>query len=218
VTRLEEITYETARAALADQESLVSGIRQRTGTLLAAQALVASFFGGAAIESKGFDALTWMAVAVLAAGLVLAVGVLAPWRLEFSFDARDIYWRLNAQAKKEAAEDTLGWLATVGFTYEEMRRKNMEKVLLISRMSAALGVVMIVQTLLWILVLGLLSSWSRSRCPSKRSRCFQPRSPSPSSSTPRSVRRQVRWRRPRTPRSVPGSSGSLSRRRAAVAG
>jgi hypothetical protein len=40
---LEEITYEAGRAALADQESLVSGIRQRTGTLLAAHALVASF-------------------------------------------------------------------------------------------------------------------------------------------------------------------------------
>lgn len=112
VIRFEEITYETTRAGLADQEAL-------------------------------------------AAGLVLAAGVLAPWRLHFSCDARDIYWRLNAQAKKEAAEDTLGWLATVGFTYEEVRCKDMEKVLVISRMSAALGVVMIVQTLLWILVLGL---------------------------------------------------------------
>lgn len=40
---LEEITYEAGRAALADQESIVSGVRQRTGTQLAAHALVASF-------------------------------------------------------------------------------------------------------------------------------------------------------------------------------
>jgi hypothetical protein len=152
---LEEITYETARAALADQEALVSGIRQRTGTLLAAQALVASFFGGPAIESEGFNAVTWTAVATLVAGLVLAAGVLGPWRLTFAVDARNIYWELRAQAEEEAAEDTLGWLAAVGFRYEDLRRRNRRRVLLISRMSAAFGVVMIVQTLLWTLILGL---------------------------------------------------------------
>jgi hypothetical protein len=155
VTRLEEITYETARAALADQESLVSGIRQRTGTLLAAHALVASFFGGPAIERDGFDLLTWAAVATLVAGLVLAAGVLAPWRLQFSFDARDFYWGLSGRAKEEAVKGTLGWLAAVGFEHEDLRRLNRRKVLLISRMSAGLGVVMIAQTLLWITVLGL---------------------------------------------------------------
>lgn len=62
---------------------------------------------------------------------------------------------LRAQGEEEAADGTLGWLVAVGFTYEELRRENMEKVLLISRLSAALGVVTIVQTLLWILVLGL---------------------------------------------------------------
>jgi hypothetical protein len=155
VTRLEEITYDAGRAALADQEVLVNGIRQRTGTLLAAQALVASFFGGPAIESEGFDVLTWSAVAALVVGLVLAAGVLAPWRLQFAIDARVIYRRLSVQAEEEMAEDTLGWLAAVGFHYEDLRRWNRRKVLLISRMSAALGVVMVVQTLLWILILGL---------------------------------------------------------------
>jgi hypothetical protein len=37
---LEEITYDIGRAALADQESLVSGIRSRTGTLVAANRAV----------------------------------------------------------------------------------------------------------------------------------------------------------------------------------
>lgn len=32
---VEEVTYEAGRSALSDQESIVSGIRQRTGTLLA---------------------------------------------------------------------------------------------------------------------------------------------------------------------------------------
>ena|SRR5829696_7682351 len=52
-TRLEEITYEAGREALADQEALVAGIRQRTGTLLAAHALVTSFLGATTIREAG---------------------------------------------------------------------------------------------------------------------------------------------------------------------
>jgi hypothetical protein len=55
---LEEITYEAGRAALADQEALVSGIRQWTGPLLAGQALVASFLGAPAITEQRFDPWT----------------------------------------------------------------------------------------------------------------------------------------------------------------
>jgi hypothetical protein len=59
VRRLEEITYEAGRHALADQEALVSGIRQRTGTLLAAHALVASFLGATTIKAVGLDTWGW---------------------------------------------------------------------------------------------------------------------------------------------------------------
>jgi hypothetical protein len=46
--RLEEIAYDAGRAALSEQETLVAGVRSRTGTLLAAYALVASFLGATA--------------------------------------------------------------------------------------------------------------------------------------------------------------------------
>jgi hypothetical protein len=46
---LEEIVFEAGRDALADQDSVVNGIRQRTGTLLAAHALVASFLGATTV-------------------------------------------------------------------------------------------------------------------------------------------------------------------------
>jgi hypothetical protein len=69
VARLEEITYEAGRHALADQEALASGIRQRTGTLLAAHALVASFLGATVIRAHGLDAFGWIALAALVLGL-----------------------------------------------------------------------------------------------------------------------------------------------------
>lgn len=88
---LEEITYDAGRHALADQEAIVTGIRQRTGTLLAAHALVASFLGSTTIRAHGLDAWGTAALAALVGGLVIAAVLLAPWRLKFAVDARDIH-------------------------------------------------------------------------------------------------------------------------------
>jgi hypothetical protein len=90
VPRLEEITYEAGRQALADQEALVSGIRQRTGTLLAAHALVASFLGAATIRAQGLEPLGWIALAALVLGLCASAVLLAPWQLKFAVDAREL--------------------------------------------------------------------------------------------------------------------------------
>jgi hypothetical protein len=48
VPTLEGIVFQAGRDALADQDSVVTGIRQRTRTLLATHALVASFLGAPA--------------------------------------------------------------------------------------------------------------------------------------------------------------------------
>ncbi len=70
--RLEDIAYDAGRHALADQETLVSGIRQRTGTVLAAHALVASFLGPAPIRAQGLEFLGWIALVALVLGLCIA--------------------------------------------------------------------------------------------------------------------------------------------------
>jgi hypothetical protein len=62
VKALEEITYEAGQSALSDQESIVAGVRQRTGTLLAAHALVASFLGATTVKAQGLHALGWLAL------------------------------------------------------------------------------------------------------------------------------------------------------------
>ncbi len=124
---LEEITYEAGRSALADQESLVGGIRQRTGTLLAALALVASFLGATTVKSQGLHAPSWVALAALVLGLLAAAILLAPWKLKFAVDARELYDELYEQAASEAEADTLGWLAAAGYGYRELREENAEK-------------------------------------------------------------------------------------------
>ena len=146
----EEIVYEAGRDALADQEALVSGVRQRTGTLLAAHALVASFLGATTIREAGFSGWGWIAVGSLVAGLVAAAILLAPWKLKFSVDARRLYGELYEQARKEADAGTLGWLASAGYGYQALREENIGRVRWMSRLSGALGVLMVCQTLAWL--------------------------------------------------------------------
>jgi hypothetical protein len=155
VRTLEEITYEAGRSALADQESLVAGIRQRTGTLLAAHALVASFLGATTVRAQGLHTWGWVALAALVLGLVAAAILLAPWKLKFAIDARELYDELYEQAAREAPADTLGWLAEAGYGYQALRNKNASKVRRMSRLSGALGVLMVVQTLAWLAALAV---------------------------------------------------------------
>jgi hypothetical protein len=155
MARLEEITYEAGRHALADQEALVSGIRQRTGTLLAAHALVASFLGAAVIRDHGLDAFGWIALSALVLGLGAAAVLLAPWDLKFAIDARELYSYLSPQADAEADNDNLGWLVEAGYGYQAIRDENTKTVRLMSRLSGVLGTLMIVQTFAWLAALAV---------------------------------------------------------------
>jgi hypothetical protein len=152
---LEEITYEAGRSALADQESLVAGVRQRTGTLLAAHALVASFLGATTVRARGLHVLGWIALVALVIGLILAAILLAPWKLKFAVDARELYDELYERAAQEAPADTLGWLAEAGYGYQALREKNALKVRRMSWLSGALGTLMVAQTLVWLAALAV---------------------------------------------------------------
>jgi len=152
---LEEITYDAGRGALADQETLVSGIRQRTGTLLAANALVASFLGSATIRAQGLETLGWIALVALVLGLIVSAVLLAPWQLKFAVDAREIYDELYEQASAEAEADTLGWLAAAGYGYQALREENAGKVRLMSWLSGGVGILMIAQTISWLAALAV---------------------------------------------------------------
>ncbi len=153
---LEEITYEAGRAALAEQESVVAGIRQRTGTLLAAHALVASFLGGASIRD-GIDPWAFAALGVLVAGLVVAAILLAPWRVRFAVDARDLYEELYPYAAAEPETEAMGWLARAGIGYQGLHDENAARVHAMSRLSGTLAALVVVETLCWLLALPLES-------------------------------------------------------------
>lgn len=153
---LEEVTYDAGRHALAEQETFVGGIRQRTGTLLAAHALVASFLGATTIKQVGLDGWGWIALGALVLGLVVAAVLLSSWRqLKFAVDAPKLYGQLWEQAAEEAGAGTLAWLVAAGYGYQALRAQNAGRVLLMSRMSTLLGGLMVVQTLAWLVALAV---------------------------------------------------------------
>ena len=91
----------------------------------------------------------------LVLGLLAAAILLAPWRMKFAVDASELYEELYEEASAEAAADTLGWLAAAGFGYQRLREENAYKVRLMSLLSGALGVLMVVQTLAWLAALAI---------------------------------------------------------------
>lgn len=86
---------------------------------------------------------------------MIAAILLALWRLKFAVNATELYDELYKQASDEAEADTLGWLAAAGFGYQKLRGANASKVELISLLSGALGVLMVVQTLAWLAALAI---------------------------------------------------------------
>jgi hypothetical protein len=151
VTTLEDIIYDAGRSALADQEANVAGIRQRTGTLLAAQALVASFLGSSVLRADGFTGWSRPATLALVVGLVLAAAILAPWRMDFAVDTQELYDRLDV----ETLDGDPARLIAAAFIYRDLRHENARRERIMRELSAALGVVTVVQTLSWMLALGL---------------------------------------------------------------
>jgi hypothetical protein len=88
-------------------------------------------------------------------GLAASAVLLGTWRLEFAIDARALYNELVQQASAEAAAGTLGWLAGAGYGYQALRESNLAKVRKMSQISSAIGVLMVTQTLAWLIALAV---------------------------------------------------------------
>jgi len=89
---LEQAAYEIAVRALGQQEQALTELRARTGTLLTASSLIASFLGAQAIARNGLS--VWIVLALVAFGIsvVLSIYVLLPKDgLIFALDAPETY-------------------------------------------------------------------------------------------------------------------------------
>jgi len=150
VKELEEVVLEIARDALADQERLVAGIRLRTGTLVAAHALVASFLGTPVLRDTGLTPAAWLALASLTAALALSAVVLWPWDLRFSLPASRVHRRLARPAAPALSDDPRSWMLEAARLHEQARTRNNRTEKLMSRCSGGIAVLLVLQTLAWL--------------------------------------------------------------------
>ncbi len=150
---LEQIAYDAGCRALADQESLVGGIQQRTGTLLAAHALVASFLGATTLREHGLSLFGWIAMVALGLGLIVAAVLLAPWRLRFALDAREIYDQLRKAIASREPTASSGVLAAAGFIHQQLHEENAMRVRRMSWLLGVLTTLLVCQTLAWLTAL-----------------------------------------------------------------
>ena len=111
----ERIVYDESVRVMASQEDVLTGLRGRAGTLLAAASLVTAFLAPAALEARDpkthelvrqFDALAWIATGSFVAVVIAALVVLWPYDWIFGHSSHDLMDQL-LDAKPPADEATV---------------------------------------------------------------------------------------------------------------
>lgn len=146
---LAELSYDAAVRALDLQERSVEQLRARTGTLLAASSLTASFLGAQTIQhTGGLQALGSLALISLAASIVLCIYVLLPKReLVFSVNAARMYETLfEIGEEEEVRRRLIYWL-------EEYRQANEDEIEDLGRYFFGAAVALTLQLVFWSLAL-----------------------------------------------------------------
>lgn len=151
VSALAALTYEQAQKALEQQERQVAELRQRTGTLLGAAALTASFFGAAALGRDGVGTPVVLAGIALAVTVLSGLYVLYPHRLEFSSDARRLYDHLTPDRDEP---DRLH--VRLAFGLRDTRQRNQRRADQLARCLAVAAGALVIQIACWAWALALL--------------------------------------------------------------
>ncbi|MEJ7656890.1 MAG: hypothetical protein WKF33_07660 [Thermoleophilaceae bacterium] len=148
----EEVAFDQSIRAIDRQQWSLDELRSRTGTLLAAAAIVASFLGAQALRGSSVDALAVSALVAFGATVALSLYVLRPlggvWK--FSLGAKTMLedW---ADDPERTVADMHRFLAEMLEKHWDSNRKHLDRLYLVfcgAQLALALEVV------LWTLKLG----------------------------------------------------------------
>lgn len=149
---LEKTSYDLAVRALNQQEQALTELRARTGTLLTASSLIASFLGAQAITRHGLA--DWVVLALMAFGVsvALSIYVLLPKDgLIFALDAPETY-----EALYEVRDDETEMHRRLAYWVQTFRERNHPTVQRLTRTFEAAGVALLLE--IGFLALGLAVS------------------------------------------------------------
>jgi hypothetical protein len=146
VTALAELSYSAAIRALDLQERALGELRQRTGTLLAASSLTASFLGAQTIQhTDSLGVLEGLALLGLAGSIGSATYVLLPKR-EFVFSVNAI---TQYEALFEIRDDDEEVRRRLLYWVEGLWDDNQTKIDDLSRYFLAAAVALVLQLVFW---------------------------------------------------------------------
>jgi hypothetical protein len=142
---LEHRAYETALRSLDVQERSLTELRSRTGTMLAASSLTASFLGAVTVQqTKHLHTVEVLAIVALAVSLILSVYVLLPKSgFVFSLNAVSLYEDLY-EIEDEAEVDR-----RLAYWLEGYWKANQKKVELLSTLFFVAAIALLMQLLFW---------------------------------------------------------------------
>jgi hypothetical protein len=108
---LEGLAFALSLRTLSQQEAVLDELRRRTGTLLAATAIVTSFLGARALQDAAYKWLTIPGLGAAIVSILLSVYVLTPKaKLNFAIHGATIYeYFFRAGADLDEAHRTLAY-------------------------------------------------------------------------------------------------------------
>jgi hypothetical protein len=123
-----ELAYEASIRAIENQAATVESLRSRAGTILAATALVTSFFGGQALVRAGGSPLhlvsyTTGALASFIGASLVTLTMLLPFTLRVTLSAVEILSFVENDPRADQLTST-GVLREVALQYESMYDSN----------------------------------------------------------------------------------------------
>jgi hypothetical protein len=127
-----ELAYEASIRAIENQAATVESLRSRAGTILAATALVTSFFAGQALTRVASSPLHVLSFTTAALGSFIAVSMLSltillPFTLRFSLSAEAIlsFFEGVAEGSRVSPAEAL---REVALQYESMHEFNARQI------------------------------------------------------------------------------------------
>lgn len=142
--RLESTVLEIARHALDKQEEAMTELRARTGTLLTAASLIASFLGGQMLRANGLTVWTAPALAAFGVSVCLSIYVLLPKEgLTFTLDAPATYFALY-----EIHDDPAEVDRRLAFWLQSFREGNQPTIEQMTRVFELAGAALLIEILL----------------------------------------------------------------------
>jgi hypothetical protein len=152
-----ELAYEASVRAIENQAATVESLRSRAGIVLAANALVTSFFGGQALSGAASWSVHLLSFTAAALGSFIAVSLLSltillPFTLRFSLSARAIL-RFFEDVAEEDRINPADTLREVALQYEAMYDSNATQIRRLSACFQLAIVCLVGEVGFWLIVL-----------------------------------------------------------------